>query len=183
MSLLSADSRPPLVGIDFEMANATCGSLCAYGLAYTDGTSEQAVLRLHPERGGKQERDRWHHISPAKTAFGLGPDALYSRLLALPSDTVLVAHDAKIDRTQLYGWYEMWGLEPIHFRWFDSLPIARREFGKQGRVGVAAMAERMGLTVKPHHAGDDARVALEIALRYPWGQLKPLEVDSSGKVR
>lgn len=172
-----------LVGIDFEMANATRGSLCAYGLAYMDGTIEQAVLRLHPEHGGKQERDRWHHISPAKTALGFGPEVLYSRLLALPADTVLVAHDAKIDRTQLYGWFDMWGLEPLHFPWFDTLPIARREYGKKGRVGVAAMAERMGLTVNPHHAGDDARVALEIALRYDWGSLTPLEVDKLGKVR
>lgn len=183
MSPLSTDPRPPLVGIDFEMANGIRGSLCAYGFAYEDGTIEQAVLRLHPERGGVQERDRWHHISPAKTAMGLGPEALYSRLLALPEDTVLVAHDAKIDRTQLYGWFSMWDLEPLHFRWFDTLRIARREFGKNGRTGIAAMAQRMGITVRPHHAGDDARVALEIARRYPWGQLKPLELDTSTSVQ
>jgi len=172
-----------LVGIDFEMANATRGSLCAYGLAYTDGTTEQAVIRLHPEHGGVQERGHWHGITPKKTAEGLGPEALYSRLLALPSDTVLVAHDAKIDRSQLYGWFEMWDLEPIHFPWFDTLRIARREFGKHGKTGVAAMAQRMGLTVRPHHAGDDARVSLEIALRYPWGQYQPQEVDILGRVR
>lgn len=168
-------NRPPLVGIDFEFANGIAGSICAYGLAYEDGTSEQAVIRLHPENGGEQERDRWHHISPAKTLLGLGPEALYSRLQALPEETVLVAHDAKIDRKQLYAWFDMWHLEPIHFAWFDTLRIARREFGKQGRVGVAAMAERFGMTVKPHHAGDDARVTLEIARRFSWGKLRPID--------
>jgi len=155
-----------LVGIDFEMANGTRGSLCAYGLAYEDGTTEHAVLALHPEFGGEQERGRWHHISPAVTAFGLGPDALYRRLKALPADTTLVAHDAKIDKRELYGWYSMWGLEPIDFEWIDSLGIARREYGKTAKIGIAAMAERMGITVRPHHPGDDARVALEIVHRY-----------------
>lgn len=163
-----------LVGIDFEFANGIPGSICAYGFAYEDGTMEQAVLRLHPERGGPQIRDRWHHISPEKTAMGLGPEALYSRLVAIPSDTVLVAHDAKIDRAQLYSWFDMWDLEPLHFTWFDTLKIARREYGKQGKVGIAAMAERLGMAVSPHHAGDDARVALEIARRFEWGSLSPL---------
>lgn len=163
-----------LVGIDFEFGNAICGSICAYGFAYADGTVEQAVMALHPERGGEQERGRWHHISPAKTALGLGPEALYSRLLALPENTVLVAHDARIDKKQLDGWFTMWDLEPLQFAWFDTLRIARREFGKQGKTGIAAMAERMGIEVVPHHAGDDARVALEIATRFEWGDFKPM---------
>jgi DNA polymerase III epsilon subunit-like protein len=159
------------------MANAITGSLCAYGIAYEDGTTERAVLALHPERGGDQERDRWHHISAAKTAMGLGPDALYKRLQSLPEDTILVAHDARIDRAQLYGWYRMWDLEPLHFPWFDTLRIARREFGKNGRTGIAAMADRLDITVTPHDPADDARVALEIARRYDWGQLKVLDFD------
>lgn len=166
-----------LVGIDFEMANATIGALCAFGLAYEDGTTEAAVMALHPEFGGKQERDRWHHISPAKTTLGVGPDVLYGRLLALPSDVVLVAHDARIDQRELYGWFSMWELEPIHFRWFDTLRIARREYGKTSKTGIAAMAQRMGLDVRPHHAADDARVALEIARRYDWGQFEPSKLD------
>lgn len=166
-----------LIGIDFEMANSIPGSICAYGLAFIDGYSEKAVIRLHPERGGEQERGRWHHISPKATAAGLSPVHLYSRLQSLPEDTVLVAHDAKIDKAQLYGWYEMWGFEPIHFAWFDTLRIARREFGKNGRVGIAAMAERMGIEVTPHDPADDARVSLEIALRFDWDKFKPQEVD------
>lgn len=169
-----------LIGLDFEMANATQGSICAYGLAYEDGTVESAVLALHPEYGGKQERDRWHHISAAKTALGLGPDALYSRLKALPEDTILVAHDARIDKRELYGWYEMWNLEPIHFRWFDTLRVARRELGRTNKTGIAAMAAHLGITVKPHDPADDARVALEIARRYEWGNLG---VDNSSLLK
>jgi DNA polymerase III, epsilon subunit and related 3''-5'' exonucleases len=164
-----------LVGLDFEMANPIVGSLCAYGLAYEDGTVESGVLALHPTKGGRQERQRFHGISPAETAAGFGPQALYRRLLALPSDAVLVAHDARIDRTHLYAWLDMWGLPLLDFRWFDTLRIARREFGKQGKTGVAAMAERMGLTVKAHDPADDARVALEIATRFEWGQFRVLD--------
>jgi len=159
------------------MANAITGSLCAYGFAYEDGTTEKGILALHPEFGGKHERDRWHHISPAKTALGFGPEALYSRLLSLPADTILVAHDARIDRAQLYGWFKMWNLEPLHFSWFDTLRIARREKGKNGRTGVAAMAAEMGMTVRAHDPADDAKVALEIARRYAWGQINVLDFE------
>ena len=163
-----------LIGLDFEFANSITGSICAYGFAYEDGSWEKAVLRLHPEKGGEQERDRWHHISPAKTLLGLGPEALYERLKALPEDTVLVAHDAKIDKAQLYAWFDMFDLEPIHFPWFDTLRIARREFGKHSKTGVAAMAQRLGMTVKAHDAVDDARVALRIAQHYSWGDFTPV---------
>lgn len=169
-----------LVGIDFEMANATHGSICAYGLAYEDGTVESAVMHLHPVHGGAQERDRWHHISAAKTAMGFGPEALYSRLLALPEDTILVAHDARIDKRELYGWYSMWDLPPRHFAWFDTLRVARRELGRTNKTGIAAMAAVMDMTVKPHDPADDARVALEIARRYEWGNLG---VDTSSLLK
>lgn len=159
-----------LVGIDFEMANATRGSLCGFGMAYSWGETVAGILRLHPERGGVQERDRWHHISPAKTAAGNPPEVLYNLLLELPEDTVLVAHDARIDKRELYGWYSMWDLPPLHFPWFDTLRIARREFGKNGKTGIAAMAERLNIPVRRHHAGDDALVALTIAQRYDWGK-------------
>lgn len=167
--------RGPLVGIDFEMANNINGSICAFGLAFEDGTSESDIIRLHPELGGVQERGRWHHISPARTAAGAGPEVLYSALQSLAPDTILVAHDAKIDRSYLYGWFEMWDLEPIHFAWFDTLRIARREFGKRGRVGIAAMAAHLGMTVTPHDPRDDATVALEIARKYPWDKFSPTQ--------
>lgn len=159
-----------LVGIDFEMANATKGSLCGFGLAYSWEETVAGVLRLHPERGGKQERARFHQISPSKTAAGNPPEVLYDLLKELPEDTVLVAHDARIDRSELYAWYSMWDLEPLHFAWFDTLRIARREFGKHGKTGIAAMAQRMGMEVRRHHAGDDALVSLKIAQTYDWGK-------------
>ncbi len=170
-----------LVGVDFEMANAISGSLCGFGLAYSeDDTTEAGVLRLHPTRGGKQERDRWHHISPKKTALGNPPEVLYSRLAALPEDTVLVAHDARIDRSELHGWFSMWELPPLYFSWLDTLSIARREFGKQGKTGIAAMAARMGMAVRPHHAGDDALVALRIVQTYGQGKIQ-IHVDEPTK--
>lgn len=163
-----------LVGIDFEMANATPGSLCAFGLAFEGDFTEAAVLRLHPFKGGAQERDRWHHISPKATERGRGWWVLYDRLKALPADTTLVAHDARIDRRELYAWFDMWNLPPLHFQWIDTLSIARREYGKQGKTSIVAMAERMGMQVRTHHAGDDALVALKIVQTYGLGNVRPL---------
>lgn len=155
-----------LVGIDFEMANATHGSICAYGLAFEGGFTESCEIKLHPELGGLQERERWHGISQESTDAGMGFDFLYARLLALPRDTVLVAHDAKIDRRELLASCAMWEFEPLDFTWIDSLSVARREMGKHQSTGVAAMAAKMSMEVRPHHPADDAKVALEIVQRY-----------------
>lgn len=163
-----------LVGLDFEMASPIAGSLCAFGMAFEDGSTLGQVLALHPEKGGEQERFRYHKISPLRTKLGASPQALYATLQELPDNTVLVAHDAKIDKAQLYAWFDMFDLEPIHFPWFDTLRIARREFGKHGKTGVAAMAQRLGMTVKAHDAVDDARVALRIAQYYSWGDFTPV---------
>lgn len=167
----------PLIGVDFEFANDIRGSICAFGFAYQDGTTEMGILALHPS-AGEQERARYHHISPEKTALGLGPEALYSRLAALPSDAILVAHDARIDRSQLNAWFALWGLEPLNLRWVDTLGMTRRMYGKNARIGIAAMAERFGMLVKAHNAGDDALVALRIAETLEWGPTQV--VDSKG---
>lgn len=163
-----------VVGIDFEMANDITGSLCAFGLAFEGDFTEAAVLRLHPFKGGEQERGRWHHISPKATARGREWTVLYDRLKALPEDTVLAAHDAKFDRSGLQAWFDMWNLPPLYFTWIDTLSIARREFGKHGKVGIAGMAERMGMQVRAHHAGDDALVARKIVETYGIGNIRLL---------
>ena len=155
-----------LVGIDFEMANATHGSICAYGLAFEAGFTESSSVRLHPTLGGVQERERWHNISQESTDAGMGFDVLYERLELLPRDTILVAHDAKIDRRELTSACEMWDLEPLEFTWLDSLSVARREFGKQGKHGIKYMAERLEMSVTEHDPADDARVALAIVQTY-----------------
>ena len=164
-----------LIGIDFEMANGTPGSICAYGIAETDGSISYAVLALYPVLGGQQERTEYHGISPELTANGLEPERLYNRLMDMPEDTILVAHDARIDRRQLNAWCDMWRFPRITFPWLDTLKIAQRHFGKTNRNGVAAMAARMGMAVRPHDPVDDAEVALQIALRYDWKGIEPME--------
>lgn len=163
-----------LIGIDFEMANATAGSLCAYGLAREE-SQHYGVLKLHPEVGGVQERHRFHGITQQVTDLGMPPSSLYELLESLPADTVLAAHDARIDRAQLAAWFSMWDFPPLHFRWIDTLKIARKHFGKDQKTGIAAMAERMGISVRPHDPYDDAFVAREIALRFDWGTIQLLE--------
>lgn len=165
-----------LIGTDFEFANNIRGSICAYGFAYEDGTKESGILHLHPD-AGVQERSRYHGISAEDTEMGLNPMALYRRLSRLPEDAVLVAHDARIDRSQLNAWFKMWGLPPLDLKWIDSLGIAKRVHGKRARTGVAAMAERYEMTVKSHDPGDDALVALAVALRNPDDRPTPVNMD------
>lgn len=164
-----------LAGIDFELANGIPGSICAYGIYWRNGDNSYGVVGLHPEKGGVQERSAYHGISPELTAAGGPPEWLYEKLLTLYlTDTTLCAHDARIDRRALNAWFEMWDLKPLPFRWIDTLKIAQRHYGKTAKTGVAIMAERMGMTVTPHDPVDDAEVALQIALRYDWGNIQPI---------
>lgn len=153
------------VGIDFERANKHKGSICAYGLAFDDGSLEKQVIALH-ETMPAQEATRFHGITAEETANGAPFLELYSRLAALPEDTVLVAHDLKMDRRSFFAACTVWGLPKLKLTWLDSLKVAQRQLGKQNKTGVATMAKRLKMTIKHHDPSHDALVALAVVKHY-----------------
>lgn len=154
------------VGIDFEMANNHKASICAYGLAFADGAQEKQIIALHSTMA-TQEATRWHGISAEETANGHPFAELYSRLQKLPKDTVLVAHDLKVDRRALLAAFQVWGVPPLKLLWVDSLKVAQRSRGgKNVKAGVATMAEIFAMDITHHDPADDALVALEVIKRY-----------------
>lgn len=159
------------VGIDFEMANRHKASICAYGLAFDDGSKEKQIIALH-ESMPTQEATRYHGISAEETANGHPFMDLYNRLSALPEDTILVAHDLKVERRALLAAYEVWGLPKLKLQWVDSLGVARRKHGKDAKTGVATMAQIFAMEIIHHDPADDALVALEVVKRY--GKNDPL---------
>lgn len=153
------------VGIDFEMANAHKGSICAYGLAFADGSKESQIIALH-ESMPEQNATRYHGISAEETAAGHHFLELYKRLEDLPEDTILVAHDLKADRRALLAAYAVWELPRLKLRWVDSLGVARRRHGKKAKIGVATLAQLFEMKITHHDPADDALVALEVIARY-----------------
>ena len=159
----------PLVGIDFEYGNNTKGSICAYGLAFEDGTREHGFVRLHPS-APEQTHTRFHGITQEQTDSGMGFEELYARIeeLAAGGKVVLIAHDLKSDRRAWHAALQTHGLADLNLLWLDSLTLARIEVGAArdgGKTGIAPMAERYGLTIDHHNPAYDAWISLEIAQR------------------
>lgn len=153
------------IGIDFEMANNAKASICAYGLAFEDGSKESEIIALHPTMP-LQERSRYHGISPEATAAGAHFLKLYERLASLPEDTILIAHDLRSERRALMAAYTLWNLPKLKLQWLDSLKIAQQMRGKNEKAGVATMAKIFGMAIRHHDPADDALVALEVIKRY-----------------
>ncbi len=158
------------IAIDFEYASSTPGTICAYGLAFEDGTKEHGFVRLHPS-APEQKNTRYHGITQEQTDGGMAFETLYERIreLTATGEIFLVAHDLKSDRRAWHAAVALFGLEPLPLKWIDSLPIARTEVAANGGglTGVAAMATRYGLTIDHHNPADDAFISLQVVLRNP----------------
>lgn len=174
----------PLIGIDFEYGNNTKGSICAYGLAFEDGTREHGFVRLHAS-APEQTHTRFHGITQAQTDGGMGFEELHARIKELAADgrAVLIAHDLKSDRRAWHAAVQTHGLDELNLLWLDSLTLARIEVGAAkdgGKTGIAAMAERYGLTIDHHNPAYDAWISLEIAQRTAQKREHWQLIDDSG---
>jgi len=157
------------IGLDFEYANKFKGSICAYGLAFMDGTQEHGFVKLH-EDFPIQEHRRWNGISQEETDGGMHFIELYERLASLEDDVVLVAHDLKSDRRAWLAAQQAFGLAKLKLTWVDALPIARTSIGRNKRTGgggVKMMADFYGMKITHHNPADDALVSLEVIKRNP----------------
>lgn len=164
------------LGIDFEYGNNTKGSICAYGLAFEDGTKEHGFVQL-PAIAPRQEHTRFHGITQEQSDGGMEFSQLYARVAGLLAEAqadgvelILVAHDITSDRRAWQAAQLIHGLEALHLSWLNSLPIAYAELGikkGQGKAGVATMAERYGIPINHHDPADDALIALQVVLRNP----------------
>lgn len=159
------------VALDFEFGNDTKGSICAYGLAFEDGSKEHGFVRLH-ESAPKQEHTRFHGITQEETDGGMAFNELYHRLAIISQEmeTVFVAHNLKSDRRAWLAAIALHGLPRLPLQWLNSIPIAEAELKAAGapvRPGIATMAARYGMDISHHNPADDAAVALQVVLRNP----------------
>jgi len=166
----TAPAAPRYIGIDFEYGNNLLGTICAYGLAFEDGTQEHGFVQL-PAVAPHQEHTRFHGISQEQADSGMGFGELYERVRSLAEEapTIFVAHDLNSDRRAWQAAQLLHELDALPLSWINSLPIARAELGvpKSGKAGVATMAKRYGMTINHHNPADDALVALQVVLRNP----------------
>ncbi len=147
-----------IVGLDVETANASRASICAIGLALSDGTQRQVLVR--PADGafapanvsihGLQESD----VADAPS-FAEAIDALRETLRG----ALLACHNASFDVAALLAAARVVGIELPPMRAVCTLRIARATWPELSSHSLSALASHLGIPLLHHHAGSDATAA------------------------
>ena len=77
----------------------------------------------------------------------------------------VVIHNASFDLRHLRKVLELYQLSPISFNYVCSLKLCRYHFPDAPYHGLAAMAEKFGITFQHHDALEDAVTCAKIASR------------------
>lgn len=155
------------IAIAFETANERRTSPCAIGLAWIDDgvvTRRAYTLVRPPEMRFAFGNVRIHGIRPedVRGAPEL-PDAIAPFMPDLVGRTIL-AQNAGFDIAVLCGTLAAYGLAVPRLTYLCTRALGRRAWPGDRRHGLAAMAQRIGLSFTHHHAGEDAYACARIAL-------------------
>jgi DNA polymerase-3 subunit epsilon len=155
------------LAIDFETANESRASPCAVGLAWIeDGVVTRRAYSLirPPEMRFNHGNIRIHGITPRDVLDA--PDFL-TALAPFAEDlgrTLLLAHNAAFDMGVIAATCLAYGRPVPRLRYLCTRTIAQRAWPGEPSHGLAAMAARVGVTFKHHHAEEDAAACAEVAL-------------------
>ena len=160
-----------LVGLDFETANFTFGSICAAGCAVLEEgvvtEKNEWLVRPHPTldrmHGGcyAVHGISWYDLRDAPEFPAIWP---VLRRMLLSADAV-VAHNAAFDLNHLKGALTLYGLPPVAFPYVCSLAVSRNRLPELPSHALDAVAMHLGHTFRHHDALEDAIACAEIVHR------------------
>ncbi|MGY2048067.1 3'-5' exonuclease [Methylobacterium sp. JK268] len=155
------------LAIDFETANERRDSACAVGLAWIeDGrvVRREACLIRPPDLRFSPFNIRVHGIRPEDVVGApLFADAMAPYLPEI-ADALVLAHNASFDVSVLCAALTACGLSPPRFTSLCTLALARRQWPGEERYRLSVLAERFGIPLRHHDAGEDAFACAQIAL-------------------
>lgn len=160
-----------LIGLDFETANTTSGSICAAGCAVLeDGVVvEKTEYLIRPHR----RLDRvsgicfgvhgisWYDLREAPEFPAVWP--VLRRMLCQPG--LAVMHNAAFDLGQLRSVLELYELPPVEFSYACTLAISRELHPELPHHSLDAMAAYIGHAFRHHDALEDAIACTALAQR------------------
>jgi DNA polymerase-3 subunit epsilon len=155
------------LAIDFETANENRASPCAVGLAWIeDGVITRRAYSLirPPEMRFSPGNIRVHGITPRDVVDA--PDFL-AAMVPFAADLgsmLLLAHNAAFDMGVIAATCLAYGRPVPRLRYMCTRSIAQRSWPGEPSFGLAAMAARVGVTFKHHHAEEDAAACAKVAL-------------------
>lgn len=168
VSLLRLPEDIDFVALDFETANREWTSVCALGLAFVAGgqiVANPSWLVRPPLMNFDQGFVRIHGI----TADMVQDKPEFNELWAVIKDRlegrILVAHNADFDINVLIQTLDLYRVPRPSVEYSCSKVLAQRTWPGQRRYGLAALAERNGISFRHHDAGEDAAVCAQVAVR------------------
>lgn len=166
------------VAIDVETANAFMGSICQIGLVRFEGGKEvgRRSWLIDPGESFSPVNVRIHGIDE-RTVRGMPSFAeRHPELAEFTSNAITVSH-THFDRVAVAQACANHGVGQLVCRWLDSARVARRAWPQVARqgYGLAALAERLGITFRHHDAVEDAWAAGVILQRAIEETAVPLE--------
>lgn len=160
-----------IIGLDFETANPTYGSICAAGCAVLEDGEivERREWLIRPHR----TLDRVHGACFAVHGIGwydlrAAPEfpAVWPVLRRmLTSGGVVVAHNAPFDLGHLRSVLGLYALPPVGFDSACTLELSRLRLPELESHALDAVARHFGMTFRHHDALEDAATCARIACR------------------
>lgn len=151
-----------LIGIDFETANQTFGSICAAGCAIMEDGEviEKREWLIRPHRRVDRMHAAcfavhgisWYDLRDAPEFPAVWP--VLRRMLT--SGDVVVAHNAAFDLNHLKGALDIYGLASVEFDYVCSLQVSRELLPGLDSHSLDAVAAHFWHTFRHHDALDDA---------------------------
>lgn len=157
-----------IVAIDFETANNYPCSACSLGIvSFDEGVIEEEkelYFKLHPRYNFFT--NTWiHGITKEMVENEKEFDYYYDYLKEQLEGNIIVAHNAKFDVGVLNSECEIYGKEPINFRYIDTVEISRAVYPELYNHKLNTVAEYLNIDLNHHNASSDAYACLLILLK------------------
>lgn len=151
-----------LIGLDFETANPSSGSICAAGVVCLDNgiITDKREWLIRPHQSVDWMRSAFTRI------HGIGyydlrqspefQEVWPAMQKILTSGDCIVIHNAPFDLRHLNAVLKLYQLPTISFDYVCSLAVSRKLFSDMPSHSLDAVAGRFGHSFKHHDALDDA---------------------------
>lgn len=154
------------LAIDFETANRSRTSACAVGLVYVQGqriVAQETFLIRPPRRQFEFTYIHglsWNDVRDQPLFVERWPQIQ----VYIERADFLVAHHAVFDQGVLARCCEKYGIDAPSRPFICTVQIARRQWGIYP-TKLPDVCKYLGIPLRHHDAGSDARACAEIALR------------------
>ncbi len=159
-----------ITAIDFETANQSLASVCAVGIStFEDGVIDDTFYSLIKPEENVSSFSYWnmkvHGIKPSDVEDAPSYRQVFEQMEPYFYGHIVCAHNANFDMTCIKKACENCCIPSPHFRYFDTVQLARKLFPELGHHRLDDVCKHLDIELNHHHAGSDAYACLMIVVK------------------